>query len=131
MSLLSNIDVIAMFNRKLEDFLDDMSLTHPHVKEFAMLQKSTAILINVDVSQPRLLFSRYVDAPYGDAIRQRNETFLLAESFNESATHSQDVVSLLKSVWREMDVDNKDAVWRHLQTLVMLSAANCKDAKKM
>lgn len=112
-----------MFNRKLDDFLDDMSLTHPSVREFALLKKSSAIIAQVDVSQPMLLFKDFVVRPYGDAIQSRDEAFLLYQTFGgQDEEYSTDVVSLLKGVWRGMDADNQDAVWRHLQTLVLLSS---------
>lgn len=114
----------VQFNRKLDDFLDDMGVSHPHVREFTLLQKSLALIAQVDPEQPMALLKRFVAQPYGDAIRGRDEAFLLSEKFTTPSSPQQtDVVSLLKGVWMDMDADNQDAVWRHLQTLVVLSIA--------
>lgn len=114
----------VQFNRKLDDFLDDMGVSHPHVREFTLLQKSSALIAQVDPEQPMALFKRFVAQPYGDAIRGRDEAFLLSEKFTTPSSPQQtDVVSLLKGVWMDMDADNQDAVWRHLQTLFVLSIA--------
>lgn len=116
--------VFVQFNRKLDDFLDDMSASYPHVREFSLLQKSSALMVQVDPSQPLRFFVRFVSTPYGRAIRTRDEAFLLSESYASSPTNRSDVVSLLKGVWKDMEPDNQDAVWRHLQTLVTLSDVN-------
>lgn len=109
----------AMFNNKLGDFLDDLRSVIGHLPEYTVLTSSVQFLSKFQEEQNCVLFDRYVVAPYGDQIRNRDEAFLLGEQY--SANANSGIVYMLKSVWRSLPDQDKSSVWDHMHVLLLLS----------
>lgn len=113
-----------MFNRKLTDMLEDLAECFPDITEFSMaISPPARLLLTLDPSQAQRIFQDYVVSPYEKHILSRDDVFLLSqEQFGPVGTlDTGDIVALIKRVWKEASNENKDAIWRHLHVLVLLS----------
>jgi hypothetical protein len=124
-------DPWMLFNRKLSDFTSDLVTSFPHVPEFNIMRKSAQLMANVmDVKGNQALFDKHVASRYADHIKCRDEAFFLTESYAAAGGNTSsglNVVEVLKGVWRSLSDADKDAMWRHLQVLVILNE-RCKVA---
>lgn len=112
-----------MFNRKLTDMLEDLAACFPTVPEFAVaLSPPGRLLMTIDPSHPHHMFHEYVVLPYERRILDRDDAFLLSqELFGPPSSTQGDVVALIKRVWCGATVEDREAIWRHLHVLIVLS----------
>lgn len=112
-----------LFNRKLIDMLEDLASCFPSVTEFSMaLSPPARMLLTMDPRHGQQMFSTFVVRPYENHIMSKDEAFLMnQESFGPKGLVGVDIVNLIKRVWREASARDKDAIWRHLHVLIVLS----------
>ncbi len=122
--MASHTEMIAMFNNKLLDFVDDLGAVIGHVPEYKLIATSIKFLSQFQVTQNQSVFDRYVAAPYGEFIRGKDEAFFLEEQYTDA---SGGVVSLLKGVWGTIGDEDKESIWAHLHVLLVLNE-RCKAA---
>lgn len=118
-------DIFEIFNAKLLEFIDDISAVY---KDSKKIKKGITLAILVDRKMPIRMFKEKVVIKYGDQISTRNEAFLMEEDYTSSIANvvpsefsSIDIVNELKSIWKSLDDDNKNAIWAHIQGLCALA----------
>ena len=120
-------DMIEIFNTRLLDFVDDMDKIYKGARQ---IRKGLSLAIVIDRKTPLALFRNHVVVPFGDSIKKRDETFLLAHDYAESVktvselapdVSSVDIVKELKGIWHTLNQDNKNAIWAHMQLLTTLA----------
>jgi hypothetical protein len=112
-------DVHELFNRKLVEFVDDLIVTFPQFADFVGYRTLLMGAIALDKTSPRQIFNQTVAIPYEKYILEKNEVFLLQETY--ATTTKQGLVDQLKQVWRTMDDSNKESIWKYMQVLVILN----------
>lgn len=115
---------LGMFNRKLFDMLEDLASSFPTVPEFGIAVSPTArMFMNLDPSKAQKMFHEYVGTPFEKHIVARDEAFLLSQNHEHFgvAASSGDIIRMIKGVWMEASVEDKDAIWKHLHVLIVLS----------
>jgi hypothetical protein len=115
---MSNIDFKSIFNTKLIEFLQDLRTTFPNIPEFSTYETMTqaSIMFNNDIASS--IFKNNVEIPFGDKIDAKDDSFILDQKYEDA---DQSLVCALKKVWHELDQENKDMVWKHVQLLNVLS----------
>jgi hypothetical protein len=129
----------AVFNQKLLDFIDDIGQLRRagkarNVPGFEMLRPGVALASAADVTQPHAIFKMHVVDRYGPRIMSKDEAFFLQNASLQADVSTAaasagmagigaglDVVQILRSTWSELNTEEKDAIWKHLQLLVLLS----------
>jgi len=115
------MDYAELFNRKLNDFLEDLeAIGIRSVADYPLLKASCQLLASVDKARPADMFLRYVVGPYEDQIVRRNEDFFLKETY-KSVSADMAIVNAIKQIWSTLDLHNKDAIWQHMLVLMVLS----------
>lgn len=116
------MDYAQLFNRKLAEFLTDMEAVgiQERVPEYAVIKASIQFMAQMDASHMPASFHAHVVQRYEDQILRRDEAFFLTESYQDVAHHLA-VVDAIKRMWTTLDDDNKQAIWKHLQVLTLLS----------
>jgi hypothetical protein len=114
------VDMYAVFNAKLLDFVDDMQGILRHVPQYKMLVASIKLLSQFQPHQNHTFFRQYVATPYEASIVARDEAFLLNQDYNVGG-EDVDIVSLVKGVWTSLTPEDKDSIWAHLQVLLAIS----------
>jgi hypothetical protein len=115
------IDHAELFNRKLNDFIEDLEAIgmHNRVTEYPMLKASCAFLAQMDKQRPAHYFHTYVLVPYEEQIKKRDEQFFLSQPLG--CERDMAIVNVIRQIWRTLDETNKNAIWQHLQVLTVLS----------
>lgn len=116
MSFLSAFtDVVIRFN-------DELIELYPDEQEFKT--GKTAIML-VKRTNPRMLlniFKAYI-TPWREQIEKRDETFFMEKDYKEEVVGDQNILMLierLKEKWSYIGDVNQLAIWKYLQTLVVL-----------
>lgn len=112
-----------MFNRKLTDMMEDLAACFPSVTEFAVaLSPPARMLLCIDPCHGQHMFHQYVAVPFERHILSRDEKFMMSqEHFGPPDGPGHDVVAMIKRVWRAASTQDQDAIWKHLQVLLILN----------
>lgn len=130
------IDALVLFNKKMMEFIDDLILLCPELKDFKILKTASTLMMMTDKDFVRTVFNWGVTAPFEQNILDRNEVFFLQQSFNAYTPYLQqygndlNVIKALKTIWADLGSENKEAVWRYLQVLVILDKRCIQTATK-
>ena len=126
-SILDATSPFELFNRKLEDFVDDLHPVIGHLPEYKLVSSGIKWLSQYDAQKNQQLFDKYVLEYYENRIMQRDEAFFL--SSDNYGYQDMNLVQLLKSVWAtSLTPNDKNAVWGHMQVLTVLSR-RCREAQ--
>lgn len=122
---MSKTLIATSFNKQLGDFISDLMAVYPQDETFKLAKKTLAIIELADERKPIQVFSAYVPL-YREKVRTRDESFLLNDSHDEIQSAAaeygvNEIIDRLKNYWREMALENKEAVWKYLQVLIALS----------
>jgi hypothetical protein len=117
------VNNLTLFNRKLIDFFNDLRECCPDVGSFGMLSTAIEVGIKLDPAATQKVFHTSVVEEYGEKIKNKDEAFFLEHTYDEHAStfDLQVLVNNLKHVWKNLSDDNREAIWKHLQVLVILS----------
>ena len=111
---------IILFNKKLMGFADDLLLICPDMPEIVLFKTTLSVCIPMTPNLPQQVFHSTVTQKYSDSIISKNEAVLLNESYDD-LTNDLDIIEKIKHIWKTLSDDNKNAVWQHLQVLLVLS----------
>lgn len=110
----------SMFNRKLTDMIEDLATSFPTVTEFAIaLSPPARMLLSLDPAHAQRMFQEYVVLPYEQHVLDRDEAFMLAQERFGPVTN--DLVTTIKRVWLGATTVDREAIWKHLHVLIVLS----------
>lgn len=115
------------FNSAVMDFLDDLSGSFPGCKSITALKNFYEVAMKANKRAPLTLIHDLMMVPYGEVIRRHDEKFFMEHDFTsdmEAAaaagmrTRGPDVVGIVKGLWKDMTVEDKACVFRHLDVIV-------------
>ena len=125
------------FNSKLEEFISELMATFPELSDLRALKTSFTFAKTMNIRLPQQMFKAHVADKFGAKIMSNDEGFFLDYDYRDVIATAQnalgddnaaippmggvDIVGQLKSMWKDMSADNKDAVWRYLSVLIYLS----------
>ena len=122
--MASSASMHGLFNRKMSEFLLDLQQTfkgHRQGPRFAECRAWANLSTKIDEKQLQRYFDHFVVAPYGQLIKDRNDSFFMEHDF-EKEKLEMTLLEDLKSLWTSMSQENKDAIWNHLNLLLILNA---------
>ena len=119
------MDPHALFNRKLLDFVADLKLLKSQMPssdlpDMDMVRTAVNFAASLDERNPQRVFDIHVAKQYEEHIMKRDEHFLLEADY----THIDidfDIIDIVKSAWKNISAQDKDAIWQHLQVLLLLN----------
>ena len=114
---MADIDYTDIFNNKLLEFLSELRVSFPQIQQFELYENLTKGCIMMSKTTVVNIFHSTVVLPYGSYIDKKDEAFILCQGFDNA---DQSFVSLLKSVWKDLDEGNKENVWKYVRLLVTL-----------
>jgi hypothetical protein len=115
---------VESFNNKLAEFVKDLGVAFPDIPDINTLRSSLVLARSLDPSLPQKLFHHHVALPFGDRILASDEGFFMQYDYQElSKIHGVeiDIVGKIKNIWHDLTDNNKDAIWKYLHVLVVLS----------
>jgi hypothetical protein len=123
---MSNKNVYyELFNEKLDEFFKDLIVSFPDITEFKRFKSGLNLLRNVDPKSAQTIFNNYVITKFKDAILSKDDSFFLDNNdFGIVSTRKDywiEFIEQLKLLWKTIDNDNKDIIWKYLHVLYVLS----------
>lgn len=110
-----------LFGRKLLDFAEDVQPLIGHMPAYTLVTSGIKWMCNFDPQKNVDLFKDYVAKPYGSRIESKDESFFLTAELGSSG-HENTLVDMIRNVWTiGLTAQDKEAVWAHLQVLLLLS----------
>lgn len=113
-----------LFNSKAEEFIKELTTSFPDIKQFQTFRSGFSLLKNLDNKKPQDIFNTYVYIEYKDYILQRNEDFFLHNLVEFESTRKDqwlEFIANIRNIWKTLDEDNKDVIWKYFQVLVTLN----------
>ena len=120
---------LMAFNNIIFKFIDDLINTFPEEPEFKVYRQTLIILKAANAKKMCLLFKNY-SYTYREKINGKDETFFMNNTYNdlrEASVNTFDddsisaIIDKLKTYWGELSNENKDQIWKYLNTMIQLS----------
>lgn len=111
------------FNEKTEEFIKDLNVAFPEVEQFKYFRSGFHMVKNLDPKTPQNIFNTYVSATYREYILNKDESFFLSHEV-EIPTYKdywQEFIDYIKKIWKTLDTDNKEIIWKYFHVLLVLS----------
>jgi hypothetical protein len=120
----SQPSTLGLFVNKLIDFFEDLNSAYPEEKEIRAALESIKAAKRINPKLILDLFSEYVTKPLRDPILAENEEIVI--SFAKTILQSQfndmsPALLIFDRHWPEMTESSRQAIWKHLKVLVLLS----------
>lgn len=115
------------FNTKLIELVNDLMGTFPEIKTDLMSIKHGINMVkNIDPKVPQGFFNDHVAIKYEPQLISRDEQFFLDHDYSQEVTRlvhgfDLDIIGKLKYIWRDLNTDNKDAIWKYIHVLLALN----------
>lgn len=115
---------LGSFCTCLVDFLEDISCTYPEETKLASAVNALKLLKKAN---PRLIYNYFMKDVYTefrDHILAKDEAFVLRRAHEILQTEYAEInyaFWIFDKHWSEMTETNKDAIWKHMQVLVLLA----------
>lgn len=127
------IDSHELFNKKLLEFVDDLIYICPEVPDFRVFKDTCTWAIKLSKNFAQGLFNTCIAECYENQVLKKDESFFLEETYTEYNQYLEmynndlNLAQKLKSIWKDLDSDNKEVIWKYLHVLVLLNR-RCLDA---
>ena len=121
---MNTVSSLGLFNQKLIGFFEDLSATFPEERDIKMALEAIQGAKKIN---PRLLldmFVEYVTKPLRDPILAEDEEKVILFAKATIQTQYNDMspaLMIFDKHWPTMSDGNRDAIWKHLKVLVLLS----------
>lgn len=120
----SNKSYLIAFNNVVTQFIEDLILTFPEDMEFRKFK--TGFLLVKKTNHKKLLqvFKFYIKSYKTKIINKDEKFFLITDSNNLSQMEDNSISNLLdklKVYWKNLSNNNKEKIWKYLNTLIILS----------
>ena len=120
---------LTAFNNIIFKFIDDLINTFPEESEFKVYKQTLIILKAANAKKMCILFKNY-SYNYREKIKNKDGTFFVNNDYNELREASVDtfdddsvsaIINKLKVYWGELSNENKEQIWKYLNTMIQLS----------
>lgn len=122
---MSKIVFNERFNTICDEFFKDLITSYPELDQLKQLRSGFTLVKNCDPKSPQRIFSSYVLTKYRDNILSKNEEFFLNNNDIEITSGKKEYwyefINYIKIIWKTLDNDNKDIIWKYFHSLLILS----------
>jgi len=119
------MSIYKAFNNVFLSLLDDCIIVFPNDPEFKKYKKGAKLL---DTFNPRKAAQVYKDysVVYREKINNKDERFFIQNDYSDIQEVQEDneivkFIEKIKSCWLQLSDENKEKIWKYLQTLSILS----------
>ena len=120
---------LTAFNNIIFKFIDDLINTFPEEQDFKVYKQTLTLLKSANAKKMCILFKNY-SYDYRDKIKNKEESFFISNNYDdlrEASSNKFDddsvsaIINKLKLYWTELSDDNKEQIWKYLNTMIQLS----------
>lgn len=134
---------LQRFNSQLESMLNDLIRIFPDARDIKVYREKFLLAKSANSQMVLLIFLKYI-YPYKKRIIEQDESFFLSDNLtNELITNdeikkqtesdSEYILTQalgLKTLWRRMDEEQQETLWKYFKVLVVLCERYINDIKK-
>ena len=129
----NNTRFYEIFNKKLQELLNDLIVVFPDDKDFKLFKNSVRLITLADVKKPLQMFKLSLTDEYKKNIEERNTDFFLNNDYSDvlnndiikQSMNDDDVnkklINKLKGYWKDLNDNNRDTIWSYFNILLKLS----------
>ena len=129
----NNTRFYEIFNKKLQELLNDLIVVFPDDKDFKLFKNSVRLITLADVKKPLQMFKLSLTDEYKKNIEERNTDFFLNNDYSDvlnndiikQSMNDDDVnkklINKLKGYWKDLNDNNRDTIWTYFNILLKLS----------
>lgn len=114
-----------LFNKKSEEFIKELMDAFPYIKQFGTFKSGFNFLKTLDARKPQSVFHNYVYKEYKEPLLQKNEKFFLTNEYDLTDAPKDDnwidFIENIRAIWKILDAENKEAIWKHFHVLIALN----------
>jgi hypothetical protein len=108
-------DLVIRFN-------DELIGLYPTEIEFKTGKTAIQLIKRTNPRMLLLIFKAYIE-PWRVQIQNKDEIFFMEKDYKNEVVGDQNILMLierLKEKWEHIGTDNQNAIWKYLQTLIVL-----------
>ena len=122
-----------IFNKKLQELLNDLIVVFPDDKDFKLFKNSVRLITLADVKKPLQMFKLSLTDEYKKNIEERNTDFFLDNDYSDVLNNdiikqtmndddvNKKLINKLKGYWKDLNDNNRDTIWSYFNILLKLS----------
>lgn len=119
------MSVYKAFNNVFLSLLDDCILVFPDDNDFKKYKKGAKLLDKFNPRKAIQVYKEYSSA-FREKINIKDEDFFIKNDYSEFQEVQEDneivkFIEKIKSCWLQLSNENKEKIWKYLQTLSILS----------
>ena len=121
---MATVSTLGLFNQKLINFFEDLASTFPEERDIKMALEAIQGAKKINPKLLLVMFTEYVTKPLRDPILAEDEDKVIAFAKATIQTQYNDMspaLMIFDKHWPTMSDGNRDAIWKHLKVLVLLS----------
>ena len=120
---------LSTFTNYIQEFINKLSDYYPEDTDFSNFKTYMLILKKTNPRKIVEIFDTYC-LKYRSEIQNKNESFVLTTDFTKdnivieniiNKNNAFDIMTKIKTYWKEMDEDMKNNIWMYLNLFLMLS----------
>lgn len=129
----NNMRFYEIFNKKLQELLNDLIVVFPDDKDFKLFKNSVRLITLADVKKPLQMFKLSLTDEYKKNIEERNTDFFLNNDYSDVLNNdiikqtmndddvNKKLINKLKGYWKDLNDNNRDTIWTYFNILLKLS----------
>lgn len=119
-------DVYRDFNSATKYFLRDLIAAYPNIKEFKTLHMIYKLTKSINKKMPQKYLRDLLLDRYRSEILAEDESIFDIASLNDYDLPMPvrllvNDLTNIKEIWMSLEKNDKDAIWKHLKVLIILS----------
>ena len=115
------MDFLEVWNGKFAELLDDLTVIFGDDADLTLLRTGFAFARAASRESAWRVFRDQVDGPFSKKIMARDESFFMTFDVANGDDNALAIVGRVRVAWKDMSLENKDAIWKYFQLLVQIS----------
>jgi hypothetical protein len=114
---------IERFNTTVNEFVTQLCILCPNVKEFQTFKTGMSVLLLCDTTYIQQFFNKHIASKYRQQILNKDESFFLNENYDieDEQGYWKSFIETICGLWTGLSSENKDTVWQYFRVLLVLN----------
>ena len=117
--------LLSAFNTQIENLITDLNKLYPNESDIKIFKEKFKL---IKFANPRMIIENFIVYvyPYKEFIMNKKEEYFIEDNNSIDREFKENEISLtkvinFKKLWLKTSDENKDAIWKYFQVLIILS----------
>lgn len=117
--------LLSAFNTQVENLITDLGKLYPNESDIKIFKEKFKL---IKFANPRMIIENFIAFvyPYKQFIMNKKEEYFLEDNNSIDREFKENDISLtkvinFKNLWLKTSDENKEAIWKYFQVLIILS----------